>query len=288
MSRSSIPVQPEAPHHDRRAVVGAKRVFGLEFSGLNERQLVSRIAGTPLQPGSGPKQLATANLDHIVQMSRNPAFRQVYDRAWAITADGMPVYLYARLRKVRLPGRVTGADLFARLIEVLDPACHRCFFVCSSDAVAERLERRLLGRGFRREALAFCVPPHGFEQDRAYSDALASRIGRHAPTHLFMGVGAPKSDIWTDRYHDAIGDCYVLNIGAALDFCAGTKRRAPLLLRRSGLEWAWRVASEPRRLYRRYLVDSWRFLWLVALDLARSAQPPHPRRSRNAGAGRGR
>jgi len=282
LAQSLASYQPDAPQPDRCATAEAGRIFGLPFSALDEQALVAQMTQA-VPSGSGPKRLATANLDHIVQMARNSAFRRAYDRAWTITADGMPVYLYARLRNVGLPGRVTGADLFARLIEVLDPGRHRCFFVCSTAEVAERLEQRLLRRGFRRDALAFCVPPHAFERDAAYSDALAARIRAHAPTHLFMGLGAPKSDIWTDRYHDALGDCYVLNVGAALDFAAGVKRRAPVLIRRIGLEWAWRVASEPRRLYRRYLVDSWQFLWLVARDLARPAQPAHSRAARGIG-----
>lgn len=281
LAQSLATYRPDAPQPDSPALTEAGQIFGLQFSALDEQALVAQMATAEVPSGTGPKRLATANLDHIVQMARNDAFRRAYDRAWTITADGMPVYLYARLRNVGLPGRVTGADLFARLIEVLNPARHRCFFVCSSTEVAERLEQRLLRRGFRREALAFCVPPHAFEGDAAYSDALAERIRRHAPTHLFMGLGAPKSDIWTDRYHDALGDCYVLNVGAALDFTAGVKRRAPVLVRRIGLEWAWRVASEPRRLYRRYFVDSWQFLWLVAMDLCRPAEPLPSRAARD-------
>ncbi|MGY2051401.1 WecB/TagA/CpsF family glycosyltransferase [Methylobacterium sp. JK268] len=251
--------------------------FGLSFAALDEGQLARRLAGPLVPAGAGPRVVATANLDHVVQLSRNAAFRDAYRRAWVVTADGMPVYLYARLRGAKLPGRLTGADLFARLMTMLAPERHRCFFMAPSEETARRIEAALLARGFSPDQLAFRVPPLGFDADEAYSRALAEAIRAHRPTHLFLGVGSPKSEIWSHRYRGMIGDCYVLNVGAALDFFSGTKRRAPVALQRAGLEWAWRVASEPRRLFHRYFVASWRFLWLVAADVAHPAPDATPR-----------
>ncbi|WP_018262409.1 WecB/TagA/CpsF family glycosyltransferase [Methylobacterium sp. WSM2598] len=255
------------------------RPFGLSFAPLDDGQLARQLAGPLVPAGAGPRIVATANLDHIVQLSRNTVFREAYRRAWIVTADGMPVYLYARLRGAKLPGRLTGADLFARLMTMLSPARHRCFFVASSEETAARIEALLLARGFSREQLAFRVPPFGFETDAAYSDALAGAIRAHRATHLFLGLGSPKCEIWSHRYRGALGDCYVLNVGAGLDFYSGTKRRAPVVLQRTGLEWAWRVAQEPRRLFHRYFVASWRFLWIAAADFARSDRTLPPSRA---------
>jgi N-acetylglucosaminyldiphosphoundecaprenol N-acetyl-beta-D-mannosaminyltransferase len=260
----------------RRRTTGAERevrpAFGLRFAPLGNRQLAERLAASPVPAGAGPRMIATTNLDHVVQLSRNAALRAAYRRAWTVTADGMPVYLYARLRGAPLPGRLTGADVFARLMTMLEPGAHRCFFVAASQDTADRIATALIQRGFARDALAFRVPPHGFEHDAAYSDDLARAIRAHGTTHLFLGLGSPKSEIWADRHRGALGDCYVLNVGAALEFYAGTKQRAPVALQRAGLEWAWRVGCEPRRLFRRYFVDSWRFLWLVGVDLVRPAR----------------
>lgn len=269
--------QASGPGLPPRSVAGRagrplSKPFGLAFVPLDESALADQVARSLVPRGTGPRVIVTTNLDHVVQLSRNAAFRNAYRRAWVVTADGMPVYLYARLRGANLPCRLTGADLFARLITLLSPERHRCFFVLSSDEIARRIETALYARGFSHEQLAFRVPPWGFERDEAYSAALAGEIRTHHATHLFFGLGSPKSEIWADRYRNAIGDCYVLSVGAALDFFAGTKRRAPIALQRSGLEWAWRLAQEPRRLFRRYFVDSWTFLWLAAADAIRPAR----------------
>ncbi len=245
-----------------------KPVLGLNFSTAGEAELAQTIVEARVPAGEGCRIVATANLDHVVNLSANADFRQAYSRAWVITADGMPVYLYARLRGLLLPGRVTGSDLCRRILGRVSPATHRLFFVVSSAETAERIRAELAKRGFPDEAVETRVPAFGFETDDEASQDLAEAIGRHGTTHLFFGLGSPKSEVWTNRFSGMFGDCYVLNFGAGLDFFAGTRARAPQALRATGFEWVWRLALEPRRLGRRYLLNSWRFLWVVALDMA--------------------
>jgi len=162
---------------------------------------------------------------------------------------------------------VTGADLFAAVMAKLDPAVHRVFFVANSERTGEGIRLWLRGRGFPDDRIGICVPPFGFERDKDYSDGLAKRILRHQATHLFMGVGAPKSEIWCHQHGSRLGDCYVLCVGAGLDFFLGLKKRAPGFMQRIGMEWLWRCGQEPRRLFRRYFLDSWPFLLAIVSDL---------------------
>lgn len=250
-------------------------VFGLRFSSLARPELVDVLRGEPLGKGRGAHIVCTANLDHIVQMRTDAALRAAYDGAWCVTADGMPVYAYARLKREDVPSRVTGSDIVSDLLGLLSPERHRCFFVASCEATAAGIATMLRARGFGDDALAFVVPPFGFERDARGSDELARRIREHAATHVFFGVGAPKSEIWTHRYRDALGDCYVLNAGAGLDYVCGVKKRAPGWMQRSGLEWFWRFASEPTRLFKRYFVDSWGFLAAIYTDLSSGRTAQH-------------
>jgi N-acetylglucosaminyldiphosphoundecaprenol N-acetyl-beta-D-mannosaminyltransferase len=241
--------------------------FGLRLSALSRSQLAEVIRREPAPQGGGPRVICTANLDHIVHLQSNKELRAAYANAWTVTADGTPVFLYARLRRAPVPARVTGADLMSDLVGTLKPGSHRCFFVASSAQTSEGLCAMMLARGFRAEDIDSVVPPFGFEKDNAYSTELALRIKRHQTSHLFLGVGAPKSEIWVNKHRDLIGDCYVLNAGAGLDFACGARVRAPVWMRRSGLEWVWRFGSEPRRLFKRYFIDSWQFLGAIYNDL---------------------
>jgi len=242
-------------------------VFGIEFCPLSQSQLVSEIATQKIPSGGGPRMVVTTNVDHVAHLTQNSAFRRAYKRAWVVTADGMPVFVYARLRGAPNPSRVPGSDLVAELLPALSAADDRIFFVASSWRTGRRLQALLISKGFRRSQVRFASPPFGFEKDEAFSEHLTEQIRVHGTTHLVFGIGAPKSEIWIDRHRGRLGDCYVLCVGAGLDFLAGTKRRAPHWMRKSGLEWSWRLCQEPRRLWHRYVVDAWRFFWAVRDDL---------------------
>ncbi|WP_420959431.1 WecB/TagA/CpsF family glycosyltransferase [Brucella sp. IR073] len=244
-------------------------IFGLRFTNAGAEALVEHLIRAPQPLKGGARMFFTANLDHIVQMRGNPAFREAYDRAAIVTADGTPVFLYARWRGVALPGRVTGADLFPALMARLDPARHRPFFVLSDEETAARLAEKLGSQGFGQVETE--IPPFGFEEDEAYSSALARRIADAGTTHLFFCVGAPKSELWLDRHRHRIGPCFALAFGASPNFYVGTVQRAPQLMRSIGAEWLWRFLCEPRRLFRRYFIDGWKFLGAIADDLRRKS-----------------
>jgi N-acetylglucosaminyldiphosphoundecaprenol N-acetyl-beta-D-mannosaminyltransferase len=251
----------------KAAVRSNNQVFGIRLSALTRRDIVDRLLEAP-QPGMGVRLIATANLDHVVTLRKDRAFRESYDRAWLVTADGAPIFAYARLLGLPIPERVTGADLVNALAERLSPDRHRLFFVTSTAHVAGGVEAKFLERGFRRDQIACAVPRPGFEQSPAEASALMAEVKRHRPTHLIIGIGAPQGQTWLGRCGDDLGDVYALSIGAAIEFHLALKRRAPSWLGRLGLEWLWRVAMEPKRLASRYFVTSWGFVPAVIADLA--------------------
>lgn len=220
--------------------------------------------------------IATVNVDHVVTLRNNETFRKAYASAWRITIDGAPVFVYAKAAGLRVRERVTGADLFAKLVALWNPAEHRLYMLVCSQEAASRMLRSMKGRGFDETNIFIEVPPFGFENDVEYSLALARRIKRERVTHLVMGVGAPKSEIWAYEHRDELGDAVVLCVGAAIEFVTGLKTRSPNFMRRIGMEWFWRFATEPRRLFYRYFVRSLGFLVAVASD-QRSANSSHSR-----------
>jgi N-acetylglucosaminyldiphosphoundecaprenol N-acetyl-beta-D-mannosaminyltransferase len=247
------------------------RIFGLELSLHDLEELAEELLATPSEP-CGSKLVATVNVDHVVTLRTDQRFRQAYHHAWRITADGAPVYLYARASGIKLRERVTGSDLFAALVERWEPARHRLFMLVANDEVARRMTRILIGRGYTEETLAIEVPPFGFEKDPAYCAQLTARIRARKPTHIVLGVGAPKSEIWAYDHRDELGDAIVLCVGAAVEFVTGLKQRSPVFMRRFGMEWMWRFGTEPRRLFHRYFVRSFGFVLAVLDDLPRTGK----------------
>jgi N-acetylglucosaminyldiphosphoundecaprenol N-acetyl-beta-D-mannosaminyltransferase len=246
-------------------------VFGIRFSALDMPAL-TRLFTAPLPQGAGVRLVATANIDHVRHLRHNERFREAYANAYAATADGGPVALYARLRGVMIPGRVPGPDMFVSLMHAFKAGQHRPFFLVSNVDTGERLKAWLQGRGFAAHMIACECPPFGFEKDHEGSARLAQLIREHGTTHLVMGVGAPKSEVWIHEWRHQLGDCYAFGIGAGVDFFAGNARRAPLWLQRLGLEWLWRLSREPRRLGSRYFIDAVEFPAAIVDDLSGSWQ----------------
>lgn len=241
-------------------------IFGVRLSPLTRAGVVEALLA-PAPAGEGARLVATLNLDHVVRLQEDADFRAAYARAALVTADGAPVFAYARWRGAGAVERAPGSDLLADLVQAWSPGRHRPFFVASRPATGEALGALLAGRGFADTAVGWACPPFGFERDPAASDALAAAVRAHRATHLIMGVGAPKSEVWVDRRRGELGDVWACGFGSAADFLVGEARRAPPLARRLGMEWLWRVLHDPRRLFRRYFVDSWAVLPAVARDL---------------------
>jgi N-acetylglucosaminyldiphosphoundecaprenol N-acetyl-beta-D-mannosaminyltransferase len=129
----------------------------------------------------------------------------------------------------------------------------------------------LLREGFDRNSVGFFVPDFGFEKDAHKTEQVVNEIRRLNTTHLFLGIGAPKSEIWISENRHLLGDVYAFGVGAALNFFAGTVRRAPAAFRNAGVEWLWRMVLEPRRLALRYVLGALRILPIFIHDLTHHA-----------------
>ena len=248
-------------------------VFGVEFAESGVEEIADAVTEAPAPGGGGLRLIVTMNLDHVVTLRNNVGFRRAYRSAHLVTADGFPVYLYARWRGARLAGRITGADLFPAIMARLEPGRHKPLLVAADEQTRRLLEGHLAQTGFRADQYAVLVPPFGFDKDDDATEALLQQIEALKPTHIFMGVGSPKSEIWFDRHRDRMGDAYGFSFGASLNFFVGTSRRAPKIVREAGFEWLWRFANEPRRLFKRYFVDSWAFFAAIAEDMRKNGQP---------------
>lgn len=247
------------------------RRYGLAFS----QRSLDDLVDLTLRPVVAPQLYCTCNVNHLRMLQGNAAFRSAYARAALVTVDGRPIRMLARKQTSTDLPVVTGADLFSALLEKLRPGIDRPYFVASSLNAARSLRDQLVARGFDPATIGTESPPFGFERDEAFGAAMAARIYARNATHLFMGVGAPKSEIWVSSHMSELPPAHIFCVGAALDFSSSLKSRAPVWVRALSLEWAHRMLSEPRRLLPRYAGDA---LFLLQILVGRKLMPVFPPR----------
>jgi N-acetylglucosaminyldiphosphoundecaprenol N-acetyl-beta-D-mannosaminyltransferase len=236
-------------------------IAGVTIDNVTMAEAIARIESMILD--RVPRFVVTPNVDHIVQVRRNEEFAALYREASLVLADGMPLIWASRFCGTPLKEKVSGADLFPRFCAVAATRGYRVFFMGGRPGAAQRSAELLTRRHPGLQVVGVECPPLGFEKDPVENIRLIERISMARPDVLFVGLGSPKGELWIHRH---LGDCRVpvsIGVGAAFDFVAGLVRRAPVFMQRLGVEWLWRLMLEPRRMYRRYLVDDPMFLGLL-------------------------
>jgi len=194
------------------------------------------------------------NVDLLLQYRESPAMRAACDGAALRVADGMPIVWAARLLGRPLPARVAGADLVPALCEMAAARGYTVFLLGGRTGVADQAAGLLAARFPGLRVAGTHTPPDRFAPDGTAALAAVRAVNASRPALLFVALGAPKQELWVHRHWERLDATVALCCGAALDFAAGRRSRAPIWLQRAGAEWAWRLAHEPGRLWRRYLV----------------------------------
>ncbi len=256
-----------------------KPVLGLRFRDFDTAQAAQYILTTKRGADEGAGLFVTPNIQHIALGRRDLEFGQAMASAQILVADGFPVYRFARLRGLFLPGRVTGREVVEHMFA--DPAAlvgHRGYFVVDSEETARGLENWAAEK-FPGFALCTHVPPFGFEHNVEHCLALVDDINRFGTSLLFMGVGAPKSEVFVYRYSAILPSCWALCVGQSMRLLIGKTRPPPALIVRLNLEWLWRLVLEPGRMLRRYVPSAIGFVHAALSDLAWTWQQSRALRS---------
>jgi N-acetylglucosaminyldiphosphoundecaprenol N-acetyl-beta-D-mannosaminyltransferase len=199
----------------------------------------------------------------VMECRRSETLRGVLNGAGMVTPDGMPLVWLSR-RQHPETSRVYGPDLMLAELERSPAAGHRHFFYGGANGVTGRLAERMRGRFPGLQIAGTMEPPFAPLAELCTPEA-AAQINASGADVVWVGIGSPKQERWMAAMRPLLTAPVLLGVGAAFDFHSGTVRQAPPLIRRSGLEWAFRLAMEPRRLWRRYLVDNPWFVWEIAL-----------------------
>ena len=213
-----------------------------------------------IEDGS-PHYNIAINAAKVVACEDDVELLAAVDEAHLVTADGQAVVWASRLLGDHLPERVAGADLMERLIERAAQRDYAIYFLGARPAIVEACAVRARAAF---PGLRVVGARDGYFTDEA---SVVGEIRTAAPDILFLGFGTPAKEYFMRRHYRALGVPFVMGVGGSFDVYAGLVRRAPAWLQRAGLEWAFRLAQEPRRMWKRYLVGNTRFLAIVAREL---------------------
>lgn len=201
----------------------------------------------------------------VMESHRDEELRRIHNAAGLVTPDGMPLVWLGRLLGFRRVKRVYGPDLMLAVCSRSVKLGYRHFFYGGAPGVAEKLAVRLKFRFPGIKVVGTCSPPFRSltqEEDKA----VVERINAAQPDIVWVGISTPRQERWMADHVGRLSAPVLIGVGAAFDFHAGLKKQAPAWMQRSGFEWLFRLMTEPRRLWRRYLTNNPSFLWLIFLQ----------------------
>ncbi len=210
-----------------------------------------------------PCQHVVLNVAKLVEARRNPDLYRIISNCDIINADGMPLVWASRLLKKPLKHRVTGIDLFYKLVKISAARGYRPFFfgarekvVAKTVSVFKEMYPNLEIAGFR----------NGYFNENEESE-IANMIRKSRADILFVGFSSPMKERFLNRWMPVMQVPFCMGVGGSFDIVAGVTRRAPQWMQKSGMEWLYRFLQEPRRMWKRYCITNSTFIWLVIKEL---------------------
>jgi N-acetylglucosaminyldiphosphoundecaprenol N-acetyl-beta-D-mannosaminyltransferase len=242
---------------------GRLNVLGVGVDPLNLPEAVARIETWIAE--RRPGYVTVSGVHGVMESVRDDAVRAAHARAALVVPDGMPLVWLLRLAGHRQADRVYGPDLMLALLARSQAGGYRHYLYGSTTATLQRLEAVLAQRCPGAVIVGRHAPPFR-PAGAAEEDAVIAAINGSGADILWVGLSTPKQELWMANHRARLTVPVVIGVGAAFDFHSGGLRQAPRLLQRAGLEWAFRLAMEPRRLAGRYLRNNPAFLWLLLLQ----------------------
>ena len=238
-------------------------LLGVRVSSLNLTRCVELIEQTI--KGKERGYVCVCGAHGLVECQSDPELRAVFNGAFLVTPDGMPLVWELRRRGHSDAGRVYGPDLMLALFERGQQQGLRHYLYGATGDTLDLLATRLLRRAPGAQIAGYYAPPFRPLTVEEEEDVVR-RINDARPDIVWVGLSAPKQERWMARMRNRLDASVLIGVGAAFDFHAGNTRQAPPWIQQAGLEWAFRLIVEPRRLWRRYVRVVPGYMYLLALQ----------------------
>jgi len=254
-------------------------ILGVPFDNVTTPETLALIA--EMIASGQPHCAATANVDFIVQGLEDVELRRILFDMHLVLADGMPIVWASRFLGNPLPERVTGSGLIPLLLAEAEQRGWRVFFLGGTETSVAQAAEKTRAKHPRLQIVGAYSPPFKPLLEMNHEDIL-QRIHEVRPDILLVAFGCPKQEKWINMHYRSAGVPFSVGVGATIDFLAGTFKRAPLWMQKTGTEWIFRLGQEPRRLVKRYGKDLWVFgrailrQWWSLRQWKQSAAPAGP------------
>ncbi len=209
------------------------------------------------------KFIVTPNVDHLVRLDKDQELQGIYNNASLVLPDGVPILWASKFLGTPLKEKISGSDLFPRLCKIAAEKGYKLFFLGGREGAAEKAAEVLRVKHPSLQIVGIDSPPFGFENDSRENDKIIQMIKDARPDILFVGLGSPKQEKWIYKHKDKYQVPISIGIGVSFEFVSGMVKRSPVWMQKVGLEWFWRVLMEPKRLWKRYLINDMHFFVLV-------------------------
>ena len=244
---------------------GSFRVLGVQVDAVQIPEVVQQIEAW-IQRRERCHFIAVTGMHGVMEAQHDAEFRMVLNSADMVVPDGMPLVWVGRMRGHRLARRVYGPELMLSVCEGTTTRGARHFLFGGALEVPEKLAESLRHRFPGLNIVGMCSPPFGAVTHEEDEEIIVA-INAAAPDVLWVGLSTPKQEKWMHAHRGRLRVPVLVGVGAAFDINSGMKRQAPGWMREHGLEWFFRLAQEPRRLWRRYIVYGSQFIFYVGLEL---------------------
>lgn len=239
------------------------RVIGAPIDAIDWETAIFRIAHWASTRES--RVVCICNAHSAVTYRRDPDFAHVIENADMATPDGAPLAWLLRKIGVEDQERINGPDLMWKYCHQAETTGERTFLYGSSQITLDRLKKKL-SKSFPNLVVAGAYSPPFRELTSDEDDQIVQAINNSRANVVWVSLGCPKQEKWMHEHRGRI-NAVMIGVGAAFDYHAESIKRAPLWMQRNGLEWLHRLASEPKRLWKRYLVTNSLFVWYATLQL---------------------
>lgn len=237
------------------------KFLNIEVDNLNMKEAVEAIDDLIIK--RKPSYVVTPNVDHIVKLEKDSEFQAVYRDADLILTDGMPLIWISKLKNTPIKEKVSGSDLFPEVCKLAAKKGYSIFLLGAAEGVANKAAKNLAGKFEGLKIAGTYSPSYGFEKNEDEIRNIIEMINDVKPDILAVGLGAPKQEKFIHKYRDELNVPVSLAIGASIDFEAGNIDRAPKWMQKCGLEWFYRLYKEPRRMFKRYLIDDLKIIRII-------------------------